>query len=374
MKTNENIPRVLLVFGRLNRGGAETLAMNLFRNIDRTRLQFDFLVHTAEKCDYDDEVLSLGGRIFSIPQYNVLNHFHYKKCWEDFLNKHPEYKIIHAHMTGPAAVFLPICKRHGCYVISHSHINMSQKGIRQKVIDLYRLPLSHISDYMFACSQNAGEWMFGKNIQGKKNYSVLKNGIDIDHFLFNSAWRDEIREEFALGDKFVVTNVSRFHIQKNHDLLIDVFFKIHEKNPDTALLLVGDGERREEIKQRVKRLGLEKSVIFAGVRQDVNKILSAADVFVMTSFNEGLPVSLVEAQASGIHIVVTDTVSNEIKITDLVENRSLDDTPEKWADTVLKYADGYTRRDTSKQITNAGYDIKATAKWLEEFYLEKINA
>ncbi|MGN0522545.1 MAG: glycosyltransferase family 1 protein [Eubacterium sp.] len=366
---SDNITRVLLVFGKLNRGGAETLAMNLYRNIDRRVLQFDFIIHTTEKCDYTDEILSMGGRIFSMPRYNVLNHFKYKKCWNDFLTEHPEYKVVHAHMTGPASVFLRICKRHGCYTVSHSHTVAPKNGLRQVIVNSYRFPLRRISDYMFACSEQAGEWMFGKNVSKKKNYSVLKNGIDIDSFAYNPQWRDEIRNEFNLNGKFVITDVARFHMQKNHDFLLDIFCEIHKRNSNSALLLVGDGERRQELEERVKALRLEDSVIFAGVRADVNKILSACDVFVMPSVFEGLPVSLIEAQASGIHSIVTDTVSDEIKITDLVESLSLNEPPARWADAVLKYADGYERRDTSKDIADAGYDIKATAKKLQEFYL-----
>lgn len=363
--------RVLLVFGKMHRGGAETLAMNLYRHIDRTKLQFDFMVHTREHCDYDDEIRALGGRIYSLPQYNVRNHFQYKAGWKNFLDRHPEYKVVHAHMTGPAAVFLPICKKHGCYTIAHSHINMSQKGLRQQVINLYQLPLRNMADYLFACSANSGEWMFGKDVAARSNYAILKNGVDVEAFAYNPAYRSEIRRGFCLDNKFVLINVSRFHIQKNHDLLLEVFSAVHKKAPDSALLLVGDGERRAEIEQKIQELDLQDSVILTGKRADIPKLLSAADVFVMTSFNEGLPVSLVEAQASGLHVVVTDTVSEEIKLTNLVENCSLEDSPAHWADTILKYAAGYARNATSAQLTAAGYNIKDTAQKLQEFYLSK---
>lgn len=368
---SENSPaRVLLVFGWLNRGGAETLAMNIFRNVDRSKLMFDFLVHTEAHCDYDDEVKGLGGKIYRFPQYNVLNHFKYKKCWNNFLSAHPEYKVVHAHMTGPAAVFVPIVKKHGRFAVTHSHINSSQKGIRQAVINLYRYPLRSISDYMFACSENAGEWMFGRDIAKRPNYSVLKNGIDVGKFLFSEESRNEIRKELNLENKFVITNISRFHIQKNHSLLIDVFNEVHKRCERARLLLVGDGELREEIKKKVDSLGLSDYVIFTGVRTDIEKILSAVDVFVMTSFNEGLPVSLVEAQASGVRVIVTDTVSKEIELTNLVERCSLSDSPEKWADKILQYENGYERRNTYNELKSAGYDIKDTAKKLQEFYLE----
>lgn len=362
--------RVLIVLGKLKRGGAETLVMNVYRAIDRSEVQFDFIVHTPDRYDYDDEIESLGGKIYRFPQYNVLNHFEYKRCWNSFFKAHPEYKVIHAHMTGPAIVFLPIAKKYGLYTIAHSHIALSQKGIRQKVIDLYRLPLKYKADYLFACSEDAGVWMFGEKATKWDNYRVIRNGVDSRKFAFSETKRNEVRKELGLEGKFVVGNVARFHIQKNHFLLIDVFAKVKEQCENAVLLLVGDGELREEIRSRAKALGIEKDVIFTGVRTDVDSILSAMDVFVMTSFNEGLPVALVEAQASGLHIVSTDTVSDEIKLTDLVEMCSLNDSPEVWASTVLKYSGGYERKDTGAIISECGYDIASTASELQEFYIK----
>lgn len=363
--------RILLVFGKLNRGGAETLAMNIYRAIDREKIQFDFIVHTQDHCDYDDEITSLGGRIYRLPQYNILNHYIYKKAWRNFFEGHPEYRIIHAHMTGSAAVFLPIAKRYGLYTISHSHIALSQKGLRQTVINLYRIPLRNISDYLFACSDDAGRWLFGKNVGKRNNYRVIRNGVDTDKFSYSEESRKKIRKEFSIEENgFVLGDVARFHVQKNHTLLVDVFKKVRDKCDNAYLILVGDGELRPEIEQKVKDLGLEDCVIFTGVRTDIPDLLSAMDVFVMTSFNEGLPVALVEAQASGLHVVATDTISKEIQITDLVEMCSLDDSADKWAEVILKYADGYVREDTKDEIEKNGYDIRSTARELQDFYLE----
>lgn len=365
--------RVLLVFGTLNRGGAETLAMNVFRNIDRDKIVFDFVVHTSEKCDYDDEIECLGGKIYRFPRYNVLNHFTYKNEWKNFLDAHKEYKIIHAHNTGAAAVYFPLAKKRGIFTIAHSHIAKSQSGIRQKVVDLYRLPLRYTADYLFACSQIAGEWMFGKNISKRDNYRVINNGVDCDKFAYNENYRDEIRKEFNIEGRFVVGNISRFHIQKNHSFLIDIFNELHKNDSNSVLLLVGAGDLKDEIQSKVKQLGLNDCVIFAGVRSDIEKILSAIDVFCMPSFREGLPVSLVEAQASSVHILGSDTISKEIKLTDLVEFCSLDDSPSVWSREILKYSQGYERMNTKKQLADCGYDIKSTAHYLQNFYLEHIS-
>ncbi len=371
VKKSEVYPkRVLLVFGKMNRGGAETLAMNIFRNVDRSKVVFDFIVHTNEHCDYDDEIIKLGGKIYHFPRYNISNNLLYVNKWKAFLDKHNEYKVLHAHNTGSAAVFIPLAKKKGIYCISHSHIAKSQSGLRQKMVDLYQLPLRNISDYLFACSKIAGEWLFGKDVDTRDNYKVITNGVDSEAFSYNEEFRNGIRYELNLGKSLVVVNVARFHIQKNHEFLIDVFNEILKKHKDSKLLLVGTGELEEKIREKAVSLGIADKVIFTGVRSDVNKILSAADVFCMPSFREGLPVSLVEAQAAGLPVVATDTISDEIVLTDLVKFRSLDDSPEKWADTVIE-SSKTERTDRSEEIKKAGYDIRTTARFLQDFYLEK---
>jgi len=363
-----NAERILLVFGKMNRGGAETLAMNIYRNIDRSKIQFDFVVHTNERCHYDAEIEELGGKIYHFPQYNGKNHFKYKRIWDCFFKEHPEYKLIHAHMTGSASVFLPIAKKYGLYTISHSHIAKSQKGFRQMMINLYRYPLKHISDSLFSCSDIAGEWMFGKDVIKRDNYHVIKNGVDVEKFSYNTKKRDEIRKELGLEGKFVVGNVGRLHEQKNHEFLINIFCEIEKQYPDSALIIIGTGELEEQLKNQVSKLGLDGKVLFLGIRGDVDAVLSAMDVFVMPSFREGLPVSLVEAQASGVRIVASDTISSEIYLTDLIEAHSLADSAQEWAETILKYKNGYDRANSSEDIKRAGYDIQNTVSWLQEFY------
>ena len=361
--------RVLLVMGKLNRAGAETLVMNIFRNIDRSKVMFDFVVHTDEACDYDEEIYSLGGKIYHFPRYNGLNHFQYKKKWNKLFEEHNEYKILHAHNTGSAAVFIPIAKKHGLYTISHSHIATSQSGIRQKAVDAFQFPLRYISDYLFACSEIAGEWLFGKNVSKRKNYTVLRNGIESEQFTFNQSYRNEIRNELNLGNSFVVIDVARFHIQKNHAFLIDIFYELANIISDSKLILVGTGELEGEIKEKVEQLGISNKVVFTGVRSDINKILSAADVFCMPSFREGLPVSLVEAQASGIPVVASDTISKEIAFTNLVSFVPLEENSKKWANNIVEKKD-YPRKNMTEEIIASGYDINNTATFLEDFYLK----
>ena len=194
-----NPNRVLLVFGKLNRGGAETLAMNIFRKIDRDKIIFDFAVHTDEHCDYDDEVEALGGRIYRFTRYNGVNHNQYISEWESFFENHNEYKIIHAHSTGSAAIYLKIAKEHGLITISHSHtVAPKKKGARQVAVNAFRLPLKNISDYLFACSEESGEWMFGEEAVLQPNYRTIKNGIDLEKFRFTEEKRISVRTELVM--------------------------------------------------------------------------------------------------------------------------------------------------------------------------------
>ena len=313
-----------------------------------------------------------GGKLYYVPRYTVKNHFSYKKAWERFFKEHREYKVVHAHLTGSASVFLPIAKKYGCITIAHSHIAFSQKGLRAKIVDLYGLPLRRIADYTFACSDLAGEWMFGKNSLNKKNYKLIKNGVDTEKFKFNKDIREEVRTRYNLKEEFVIGEVARFNTQKNHEFLIDIFYELYKLDKNAVLMLVGDGEKRSKIENKVADLKLQNNVIFTGVCPDIHKILSAFDVFVMPSFNEGLPVSLIEAQTAGLPVVASDTITEEVKITPLVEFLSLNTSAEVWAKKIMAYKNS-ERKDYIEEIRVRGYDICYTTEWLTEFYLRQFD-
>lgn len=354
----------------MDRGGAETLVMNIYRKIDRKKVSFDFLVHSKDKGKYDDEISSLGGNIYYIPSYKIWNHISYVNAWKKFMRENGNYDIVHAHMTGPAAVFLPIAKKYGSVTISHSHTSLKQPGLKSKLIQLYQLPLRRISDYLFACSDLAGKWVFGEKALKQDNYFLVKNAVDTEKFSFNVAYRTEIRNMYNLSDKFVIGYVARFHPQKNHTFLIDVFYELSKMDEDSRLVLVGDGEERKNIEKKVEELGLSDKVVFTGVTSKVEKFLSAIDTIVMPSLNEGLPVSLVEAQASGVRILTNDKISKEIKLTELVEMYELENGAKKWAEKILEYKNKQRVLDV-EVLKNKGYDINQLANWITNFYVEK---
>lgn len=359
--------RVLQVFAQMNRGGAETMIMNLYRNIDRSKFQFDFVVHTDEKCAYDDEIKSLGGMIFRIPRYNGKNHFQYKKAWTDLLKCNPEYKVIHGHVRSTASIYLRIAKKLGLTTIAHSHSTSSGKGLSAVIKNTFQYPIRYISDYFFACSKSAGVWLFGNKVCIEDNFIIINNAIDTKKFIFNNSTRMDKRKELEVNEKLLIGHVGRFNSPKNHDFLIDIFKDIYDKNNDVILMLVGDGELRHRIEKKVDNLGLNNNVIFTGIRSDIPELLHATDLLIFPSLYEGLPVTLIEAQAAGLRCLASDRITDEVRLTDLIEYAPLNKGENYWAERALELSQGYERRNMYNEIANAGYDIESVAKRYQEF-------
>lgn len=361
--------RILHVIGKMDRGGAETMMMNLYRQIDRTKIQFDFMVHTNEIGAFDSEILALGGKIFRVPTYKGKNHAAYKKSWISFFETQPEYKVIHAHLTTTAAIFLRIAKKYGMVTIAHAHNNTPiSKGIKAFVKNGLRYPLRYIADYFFACSHAAGFRLYGRKFEQHENCFVFENAFNVNEFAYDPTMRKQKRVELGIENKFVIGHVGRFALVKNHPFLIEIFEAIKAQQPNAALLLVGDGRERQNVEQKVAELGLSSSVIFLGVRHDIPELLQAMDVFIFPSFYEGFPVSLIEAQTSGLSCLVSDTITDEVALTPLVRHLSLKRSAAFWANMATKNFEKEIREDMTSTIKAAGYDIKETTSWLHHFY------
>lgn len=367
----ENSLRVLHVLGGLNRGGAETMVVNLYRNIDRSKVQFDFIVHTEDKCDYDDEIKSLGGRIYRLPRYTGKNHYQYKEAWRSFFQKHTEYRIVHGHMRSTAAIYLRIAKQYGLITIAHSHNTSSGTGFSATVKNIMQYPIRYIADYFFACSKNAGIWLFGEKVCQKENFMLLYNSIDTKKFIYDNNKRKEKRREFQIEDKFVIGHVGRFHTQKNHKFIVDIFKEIHDKDKSSVLMLVGDGDLRQQIKKKVDDLGLVNSVIFTGVRSDIAELMQAMDVFLFPSLYEGLGIVVIEAQAAGLPCIIADTIPKEAHVTNNIKTLSLKKPAGEWASLLLKFSSTtITRNNISQILSQRGYNIEDNAKWISDFYCD----
>ncbi|WP_066335080.1 glycosyltransferase family 1 protein [Metabacillus litoralis] len=349
----------------MNRGGLETMLMNYYRQINRTKIQFDFMVHREERGHYDDEIESLGGKIYRMPQIRPGNYRKYFNRLNDFFSEHKEFKVVHSHNNENSSFVLRAAKRFGVPCrIAHSHL--SDLGIDIKLpFRLYaRNVMKDNPTEYFACSKNAGRWLFGE----KKEVKVLNNAVSIDDFKYNEQLRRKIRKELNISDQLVIGHIGRFNKQKNHEFLIDIFNSVIDKKSDALLLLVGDGHLRPEIERKVEKLGLSSQVKFLGVREDIPHLMQAIDLFLFPSLFEGLPVVLVEAQAAGLNCIVSDSITKEADITGRLQYFSLEDTADIWAEVIINMS--IEHADTSHMLQNNGYDTKKMANWLSEFYLK----
>lgn len=356
--------QVLHVVTHMNRGGLETMLMNYYRNIDRSRLQFDFLVHREKRADYDDEIESLGGRIYRLPPLNPFD-IKYRKQLQQFFFDHPKYKIVHSHIDCMSAIPLKAAKKAGVPVrIAHSHSISQDKDVKYLLKLFYKGFIAKNATHLMACGQQAGEWMYGK-----RNFHILNNAIDAKQYSFDHETYCAERAELGVRpDDVLVGHVGRFSPPKNHSFLIDVFAECVKMNSNAKLILVGDGNLRSGIEGKVRALGLEKQVIFTGVRSDVAKLMQAMDVFLFPSVYEGLPLTVVEAQAAGLPCLISDAVPIECKKTSLVQQIALSMGAKAWATAVIK-AVNTPRKNTCDEIKKSGYDVVENAQKLQMLYI-----
>ena len=358
--------RVLHIVTYMGRGGLETMIMNYYRHIAREKVQFDFLVHRDFEADYDQEIMALGGRIYHISKLVPWSQS-YKKELKRFFKEHPEYSIIHVHQDCLSSVALQCAKECGIPVrIAHSHSSSAVKNLKYPIKLHYMKKISKYATKLFACGKQAGDWMFSGH-----EYEVICNAIDVSKYQYSNTISKEVRTELGLEDKFIVGHVGNFTPAKNHPFLLEIFNEILKKEPQARLLLVGGGDGLESIRKKVNELGIQEYVTFTGTRTDVNRLMQAMDVFVFPSIYEGLPVTMVEAQATGLPCVISNRVSEECIVTNgLVSYKRLEDSPNQWAEYILNQVCG-KKENHIKEVVLAGYDIVTAAKRLEDFYLQK---
>lgn len=365
--------RVLHVIGAMNRAGAETFIMNVYRNIDRSKIQFDFLVHTDKPCDYDDEIRSLGGQIYPVPRFNGINYFAYRRVVAHFFSTHPEHDIVHGHIGSSASIYLREAKKYHKFTIAHSHATYGSFDIQQESFKVLSYTTRYIADYFFACSYEAGLDRFGKMVVNNKAlFSVINNGIDIQAFI--GSFKDHLAAKQTAGYKECVVfgSVGRLEAVKNTSLILEIFAEIRRKEPQSLLFLVGDGPLRADLESSAQKLGIREYVFFPGVVSNVKDYLKLMDVFILPSRYEGLGVALIEAQAAGLPCVVSDAIVDEAIITPYVDIVSLKESPSTWAQVCLDAAEKREAacRDNKDCLQNSGFDIKNVAVTLEAFYLE----
>ena len=357
--------RVLHIVTYMGRGGLETMLMNYYRQIDRSEVQFDFLVHREFEADYDAEIHELGGKIYHISRLIPWSHS-YRRKLKHFFQEHPEYKIVHVHQDCLSSVALQCAMECGVPVrIAHSHNSNQDRNWKYIVKRYYMKKIPIYATDLLACSNAAGKWMFREN-----TFQIVHNAINIAKYKYSPEISRKVRKQFNIENKIVIGHVGRFNPQKNHEFLIDIFAECIKKNSNAVLMLVGDGEVRKKIQDKVNKLGINKKVIFAGVRTNVNELMQAMDLFVFPSLYEGLGISIIEAQAAGLPCVISNMIPSESIVTkNLVSVMQLSDSTLNWADHILSRVIE-ERRDCSEEIIKAGYDIETASKNLEEFYLK----
>lgn len=362
--------RVLQVVTSLNCGGIENLLMNIYRLIDRDKIQFDFLTHRNIKFYFEDEVNRMGGKIYRLPPVNPLPGSYYRKEIDKFFREHNEYKIVHAHMNALSIYVLRAAKMNNVPVrIAHSHSNGFERNLVKKIIKhLSRRNIKKYCNYKFACSKEAGHFLFG-NIHDNE-YVIIRNGINVDNYKLNFQIRRRLREELNVKCNSVYGHVGSFREAKNHVFLLDVFNEIKKRDDKAKLILIGDGPLSGSIKKKINILNLEDDVIMLGTRDDVNELLMAMDVFLFPSKYEGLGIALIEAQASGLKCLASSNVPIEADVTGLVDFLPIDCT-KVWVENAINVEN--QRVDQSAKIKAAGYDIEYTANWLQKFYINALS-
>lgn len=357
---DEKMKRLLCILSNMNTGGAETFLMKLYREIDRTRYQMDFCVNSKSGDYYEKEIIDLGGRIYRIPSKSENLKLFKKSLFNIVKNNEYEYVL---RVTSNAGGFLDlkIAKEAGAKVcVARSSNSNDAAGLKTAITHrVGKVFLKKYVDVKLAPSDLAAIYTFGRKDFEDNSVIILNNGIDLDFYKYREEGRSQIRNEFGIKeDEILCGHIGRFNKQKNHDFLIDIFSSLYTENQKIKLLLVGNGDLECEIRNKVARLGLSEKVIFAGVRGDIPDLLSAMDIFIFPSSYEGMPNTVIEAQACGLTCIISDSITRQVALKNNLYFESIKDSPESWARNIMKYTK-CKDRDLSR-LTD--YDIKKIAK------------
>ena len=358
--------RILHSVSNMDRGGIETMLMNFYRHVDRSEVQFDFLCNKPDPGDYDDEIREMGGRIFVSPGFKSFPR--YVGYMTDLFREHPEYRIIHTHNGALMLYALLSAKKNRIpHRIAHAHATGIPPGAGSQLKKLMKPMIKYAATDYWGCSNASGAFYFTKKRWDKK-HELIHNAIDAEKFTFDAKAREEIRARYGLTGRTVLGHVGRLTPQKNQAKILDVFAELHKTDPEARLVMIGVGELEEALKKHTAELGIEDYVIYTGVQTNVNEWYSAFDVFIMTSFNEGLPVVAVEAQASDLPCLFSDAITPDVRVTDNVRFMGLYDDPAVWAKAIPEIVreNRVARKD---DLVRTGYEIEAEARRMQELYM-----
>lgn len=363
--------RVLHSVSNMDRAGIETMLMNYYKHIDRTKVQFDFLCNKIKPGAYDKEIENLGGHIFHTPGLNPFKYLKYLNYMKELFKQHPEYKIVEAHNGALGVYALYAAKVNNIPIrILHAHGASITKDWKLPIKLFCKTRIPSNANKYFTCGDAAAKCYFDDKIFSNHEYRFVPNAIEVERFAFNKETRNNIRKKFNLEDKHIVGHVGRFMSQKNHSFLIDIFAELVKLDSKTHLVLLGDGELMDSIKQKVDKLGISQSVSFIGNVGNANEWYQAFDVFVLPSIWEGLPVVGVEAQAADLSCFFSDSITKEITLLPKTKFISLNESAKKWALEIREAFNEKKRNNNEQVITEKGYNIKNEALKLQECYLK----
>lgn len=370
--------RILHSVSNMDRAGIETMLMNYYKSIDRKQIQFDFLCNKKKIGAYDKEIKKLGGNVYYSPGFNPIKIFKYIRFLKQIKLQNPDLKIIHAHNAALSAYTLFCAKKAGFNIrIAHSHSTQIPSKKKIKIFDLkwlYKNLLKrfvvHESTCNIACGEEAGKFLF-KN----KKYEVINNAIFTNNFKYNELNRKKIRTKYGvLDDEILIGHVGRFNNVKNHDFIIELFDQLLKSNEKKyKLILIGDGELKNQIINKVNKFKLSEKVMFVENCSNVNEYYSAMDIFVLPSKFEGIPVVGIEAQNSTLKCIFSDKISNEVKISDFVTFHSIDreNSIEEWIEEINNYTN--IERKNAKNGIFREYDVDSNSKKLVKIYLKLLS-
>lgn len=359
--------RVLQIVGQMNNAGVETVVMNYYRNIDRSKIQYDFIIGSDSKYAPIEEIEALGGKVYIVAPYKkILTYLNevYR------IIKKNNYKIVHSHLNTLSVFPLFAAFLAGSKVrIAHNHSTAVKSEPKTKLKKILKPFAKIFPTHYCACSEYAARWLFGDSCYENGNVTIINNAIDFSKYEFNENVRIETRRELDIDGKLVFGHIGRFQYQKNHDFLIDIFEQIHLKDNNTVLLLAGDGDLKDDVLRKISSLNLNNAVKFLGPVEDTNPVYQAMDAFILPSLYEGFGMVGIEAQVAGIKFFCSTAVPQEVKATDLVEFISLDKSAAYWAERILRSTKKEDERpNCSEQVRKSGFDIKIEAGKLLEYY------
>lgn len=360
--------RLLCIVSSMDRGGAETFLMKVYRCIDRTKYQMDFCVSKSKKGFYDDEIRELGGKIYVVPQKSK-NPFKSFFAIKNIVKKNGYAAVLRTSQQSLATIDLIAAKCGGAkkLIYRSSNANITGGTFKRILNRIFSFLPKIVPNVKVAPSTEAAEFVFGKNSVENGKVSILHNGLDYDKFKINFEIRDKLRKELGLEDKIIFGHVGRFNVQKNHSFLLDVFNEVHRQNENARLVLIGEGELEQDIRKKVNDLGLNEYVKILGPKPNINEYLMAFDMLIFPSFFEGMPNVIIEAQATGLKCVLSDSITHEAEITNLLTYLSLNSSAKEWADTLLGGVE-YERKSYEKEFSENGYIMQDVI----DLYTEKL--